>query len=266
MSERHRLSRLLLIAVPIIGVLLLIAGLLLVFLPKGPALPEHSSDFSYAKIDPPKTAPDFTLSDQFGKTVKMSGFEGKTVVLAFWYASCPHACPITAYSLILVSSLAKERLGDVAEDIKFLAVTVDPARDTQEQRKWFVDTFVEKYGGGLLFLGGDTSELAQVWDDYGINVIKSSMSKYMQQLNLTEQELVAQIERELEDQIHKGLPWEMRTELMKNLRIAIFEDYFIAHQDVIYIIKDGKLRFKIYGHEIDPEKFSELLTYVLSQK
>ncbi len=262
MSARHRLSRPLLIAVPIIGVLLLTVGLLFVFVPRGPDLPKHSSDFSYAKIDPPQTAPEFTLRDQFGKIVRLSDFEGETVVLAFWYTSCTHSCQITAYTVALLPGLVEKRLPDVADDIKFLAVTIDPERDTQEQRKRFVDTYVTRHGGSLLFLGGDGGELAQVWEDYGITVVKSSTSEFMRERNLTEEELIAQITTELEDSIHGGLPPEIKTDLMNNIHVAIAKDYFIAHQDVIFIIKDGKLRYKIFGHEINPESFAQLLAYV----
>jgi peroxiredoxin Q/BCP len=35
-------------------------------------------------IDPGTTAPDFTLANQDGETVKLSGLRGKTVVLYFY--------------------------------------------------------------------------------------------------------------------------------------------------------------------------------------
>lgn len=265
MSVRYRLNRPVLIAVAIIGALSLTAVLLFV-VPRGPALPEHTSDFSYMKIDPPQNAPGFTLRDQFGTIVRLSDFERKTVVLAFWYTNCTHACEISAYTVALLPGLIKDRLPDVADDIIFLAVTADPERDTQEQRKLFVDTFVKGFGGNLSFLGGEADELAQVWEDYGITVLKQSMSEYLRERNLTEQDLWEQIAKELEDSIHQDLPPEIKAGVQEKLHVAIASDYYIAHNDLIYIIKDGKLRFRIFGHDVDSEKLAELLTYVASQK
>ncbi len=265
MSERRRLSRPVLIAVAIIGALSLTAGLLFV-VPRGPTLPKASPDFQYEEVDPSKTAPDFTLRDQFGKTVRLSDFRGKIVVLAFWYSNCTHACQINAYTIALLPELVKRRLPNVADDINFLAVTLDPEVDTQEQRKWFVDTFVTKYGGSLLFLGGDRGEVAPVWNDYKVFVEKRSLSQYLQQSGLTEEELLQQTSEDLETSFHAELPEEIKQELLDSIHVAIATDYYILHSDVIYIIKDGKLRFNILGHDIDTEKFAELLTYVASQK
>lgn len=36
------------------------------------------------------TAPDFSMQDASGKTVKLSDFKGTPVVLNFWYSGCPH--------------------------------------------------------------------------------------------------------------------------------------------------------------------------------
>ncbi len=265
MSKRRRLSRPVLIAVAIIGVLSLTAGLLFV-VPRGPALPKASPDFYYEEVDPSKTAPDFTLRDQFGKAVRLSDFRGKIAVLAFWYSNCTHSCQINAYTIALLPELVKRRLPNVADDINFLAVTLDPEVDTQEQRKLFVDTFVTKYGGSLLFLGGDRSEVAPVWNDYEVFVEKRSLSQYLQQSGLTEEELLQQTSEDLETSFHAELPEEIKQELLDNIHVSIATDYYILHRDVIYIIKDGKLRFKILGHDIDREKFAELLTYVASRK
>ena len=62
------------------------------------------------------------------------------------------------------------------------------------------------------------------------------------------------------------MPEEIKQGILDSIHVAIAEDYYIVHTDVIYIIKDGKVRFKILGHDTDTEKFAELLTYVASQK
>ncbi len=41
--------------------------------------------------DPPD-APGFTLENQFGEEISLSDFDGKVVVVAFIYTSCPDVC------------------------------------------------------------------------------------------------------------------------------------------------------------------------------
>src|SRR6266536_6695405 len=44
-------------------------------------------------------APDFKLTDQFGKTITLSQFKGKPTILTFLYTHCPDQCPLTAEKL-----------------------------------------------------------------------------------------------------------------------------------------------------------------------
>jgi len=76
--------------------------------------------------DPPD-APDFTLFDQNGDVFTLSDFEGKVVVVAFIYTSCPDVCLIISANL----DYAYQSL-DVGNSshIVFVSVTIDPARYT----------------------------------------------------------------------------------------------------------------------------------------
>jgi len=51
------------------------------------ALSASTTSAFAVKIGTP--APDFTLKDVTGKTVSLSSFKGKTVILNFWSTSCP---------------------------------------------------------------------------------------------------------------------------------------------------------------------------------
>ena len=53
-------------------------------------------------------APDFRLTDQFGKPISLSQFKGKPVILTFLYTHCPDQCPLTAEKLHAVM----QNLGD----------------------------------------------------------------------------------------------------------------------------------------------------------
>jgi protein SCO1/2 len=105
-------------------------------------------------------APDFELTDQFGQPAALSSYSGKVVVLTFLYTYCPDICPIVTSHL----RDAHEMLGDVAGDVAFVAVSVDPARDTVEQAhaysiRW---QMLDRWA----FLVGDEEALSAVWGDY----------------------------------------------------------------------------------------------------
>jgi protein SCO1/2 len=69
-------------------------------------------------------APAFELVDHRGARVTAESFRGRPVVLTFVYASCHSACPL----LIDRLRALERRVG--AADIAFVAVTLDPERDT----------------------------------------------------------------------------------------------------------------------------------------
>ena len=71
-------------------------------------------------------APDFRLTDQTGKSIALSQFKGKPIILTFLYTHCPDQCPLTAEKLHAVML----NLGNKAENVAVLAVSTDPKRDT----------------------------------------------------------------------------------------------------------------------------------------
>src|SRR5947209_8914395 len=72
-------------------------------------------------------APDFRLTDQFGKRVSLSQFRGKPVVLTFLYTHCPDVCPLTAEKLhTTVLDLGKD-----ASRVAVIAISMDPKGDTR---------------------------------------------------------------------------------------------------------------------------------------
>jgi len=75
--------------------------------------------------DPPE-APDFTLFDQNGDPFTLSEYEGRVVVVAFVYTSCPDVCLIISANLDYID----QNLGDYSENVVIISVTIDPARDT----------------------------------------------------------------------------------------------------------------------------------------
>ena len=111
-------------------------------------------------------APDFALVDQRGQTVRLHDFSGKAVVLTFIYTHCPDVCPRTAESLRAADELLST---DARDRVAFLAVTVDPARDTLQALEQFSALHGLADNPRWFTLRGDPAALARVWGDYGID-------------------------------------------------------------------------------------------------
>ena len=129
-------------------------------------------NFKGVPLTPAKPAPDFTLTNQFGEEVSLNDFRGKVVVMSFLYTNCPTVCPIITSKFIS----AAEELGDSAgRDVVFVAVTVDPERDTTDKIRRYSE---EK---GMLdkwhYFTGGRVEVERVWRDYNIYVNRSQLDE-----------------------------------------------------------------------------------------
>ena len=135
------------------------AGVIVFARPERPP-PLGAGGFAGA-LSPPDIAPkDFTLADEDGKRVSLSGYRGQVVVLTFMYSTCQDTCPVTATTI-------RGALDDVGHDVPALAVSVDPAHDTPDT----AEAFLVKRGlsaGRMHFLLGTRAQLQPVWKAYGI--------------------------------------------------------------------------------------------------
>jgi protein SCO1/2 len=77
------------------------------------------------------------LTDHKGAERRLSDFRGKVVTLFFGYTQCPDVCPTNMATMALVMKL----LGDEAQRVQVLFVTVDPERDTRELLAEYVPAF-----------------------------------------------------------------------------------------------------------------------------
>jgi protein SCO1/2 len=113
-----------------------------------------------AVIEPPAQAADFTLTDQNGAPFRLSDQEGKIALLFFGYTHCPDVCPITLSEYKKIKAM----LGDKADQVRFIYITVDPERDTVE----VVRTFLQNFDPTFIGLTGDRTTLEPVWKAYGV--------------------------------------------------------------------------------------------------
>ncbi|MEE8351087.1 MAG: SCO family protein [Rhodospirillales bacterium] len=79
----------------------------------------------------------FTLVNHLGKTVTEADFRGRHLLVFFGYTFCPDVCP----TAMLNVSDAMNLIGDKADKIRSLFISIDPERDTPAVLKSFVENF-----------------------------------------------------------------------------------------------------------------------------
>jgi len=110
------------------------------------------------------TIPDFALTDQRGRTVRLSQMRGEPVAVTFLYTRCPiaTACPMTATKFAKLDAMLKEKgFG------RLLTITVDPEHDTPK----VLADYAKHLGaepGRWEFLTGDPKEVAKVAMSFGM--------------------------------------------------------------------------------------------------
>ena len=138
-----------------LGLLVLIGVVMAVVL----LLPQTES-FRGTLYDPALPAPEIELARDNGSSFRLSELRGNIVLLFFGYTSCPDVCPTTLSELRKVN----EDLGNSAEKVRVVYVTVDPQRDTPEKVQEYVSIFNPSFIG----LSGSEEELRPIWQDYGV--------------------------------------------------------------------------------------------------
>jgi protein SCO1/2 len=102
----------------------------------------------------------FTLTDQYGERKTEADFRGKYMLVFFGYTYCPDVCPTT----LAVMSAALDMMGNRADRIVPVFITVDPKRDTPEAMKTYLSAFGPRWVG----LTGTPDEIAAVAKEYRV--------------------------------------------------------------------------------------------------
>ncbi len=108
--------------------------------------------------------PDFTLTDQKGRSMRLSDLAGEPVAVTFIYTRCPiaTACPLTTAKFSkLAAALAAGGFGHL------VTITVDPEHDTPP----VLDDYAKRAGADpkrWKFLTGDPKAVADVVERFGV--------------------------------------------------------------------------------------------------
>jgi len=144
----------------------LLVGLALVAWWGIPRLVPHT--FTGTLLQSPSAAHDFTLISHTGQPVSLSDFRGKLVLLYFGYTFCPDVCPAT----LSEAAKAMDILGEEAEDVQLIMVSVDPERDSPAE----LADFVAHFDPAFLGVTGTPEEIASIATLFGIYYGKSEGS------------------------------------------------------------------------------------------
>ena len=131
----------------------------------------ESSEVTGAKLKKPKFYENFggafSLTGPEGKTVSLRDFRNKVVLIYFGYTFCPDICPITLSNL----KLTMLDLGEKAEDVQVIFISIDPERDSYEKLKDYVPYFHPTFIG----LTGSEADIAAVAKKYQTIYLKQKV-------------------------------------------------------------------------------------------
>lgn len=122
---------------------------------------------SGALLEPPNPAPEIALPDQRGHPFRLSEQQGRIQLIFFGFTNCPDVCPTALAELAAV----RKKLGNDAQKIQVVFVSVDPERDTPERLGRYVDSF----DTGTIALHGTQDELNRIYQDYGVMAVRRDL-------------------------------------------------------------------------------------------
>ncbi len=114
-----------------------------------PLLPATMALADHADLEPAADAPAdpmprrYMMEDLYGNVTTNEDLQGKFVLLYFGYTGCPDVCPTSLSTLADTLDL----LGDAAEQVTPVFVTVDPERDTAKLMRDYLAFFDERIIG-----------------------------------------------------------------------------------------------------------------------
>ena len=108
--------------------------------------------------------PRYLLQDPRGRSVTNEDFRGRFQLIAFGYTYCPDVCPTT---LVEMAAILKQ-LGDQAERVQPIFITVDPERDTGK----VLQTYTEFFDPRILRLTGSPALVRRAADNFKIRYAK----------------------------------------------------------------------------------------------
>src|SRR3546814_17000302 len=102
----------------------------------------------------------FELVDQNGRTVTRDSFAGRYVLMSFGFTYCPDVCPTELSQMATTMDL----LGEDAQKLQPVFITIDPERDTVEA----IGQYVGQFHPRMFVLSGTPEQLAAAAKAYRV--------------------------------------------------------------------------------------------------
>jgi len=106
------------------------------------------------------TGQEFALASTKGGTFTQADLKGTPSLIFFGYTFCPDVCPTT----LAETTAWRAQLGLTPEQLRIIFVTVDPARDTLDM----VKDYVEGFDPSVIGLVGDAEETEKAKAAFGV--------------------------------------------------------------------------------------------------
>jgi len=108
----------------------------------------------------PSVGGPFNLVDQDGRPVDQTMLDGKWTLVFFGFTWCPDYCPTTLAAL----KATQERLGDRADNLQIVFISVDPERDQPSVLKDYLSS--DGFPEGVIGLTGTPAQIRAAADAY----------------------------------------------------------------------------------------------------
>jgi protein SCO1/2 len=113
-------------------------------------------------IEPGVPVPDVTLPSTNGGEQALSDFQGQYMLLYFGYTHCPDFCPTTMAKWVQV----KQGMGEAADDLAFVMISIDPRRDTPD----VLADYLAQFDPAFVGLVADEAAVAALASTFGLVV------------------------------------------------------------------------------------------------
>jgi protein SCO1/2 len=141
-----------------------LAALILCLAITGPAFAQAAHSLKLLQGEDVGINPRYLLQDPNGRSVSSEDFRGRFQLIAFGYTYCPDICPTT---LVEMAAILKQ-LGDQAQRIQPIFISVDPERDSGK----VLQTYTEFFDPRILGLTGPPALVRRAADNFKIRYAK----------------------------------------------------------------------------------------------
>ncbi|MDJ0780046.1 MAG: SCO family protein [Gammaproteobacteria bacterium] len=154
----------------------------------------------------------FSLTDHHGKRFSLQDQRGRIVLIFFGYTLCPDVCPIELQHM----ATALRGLGQDADRVRGLFITVDPEHDTPE----VLARYVGYFGNSLVGLTGTSQQIETVAQKFRVSYQKSLRAGNQYTMDHTANLYVVDQHGELDTIVPFGFPAAHIESLLREMLAA----------------------------------------------